>query len=89
MTDEPIINLAPTSIVPTRADSPHVPVTRDEVAADVRRCVDAGAAIVHVHPRDAEGRPSQDATVARVEPGLPNGSGSSISRATCARRWRA
>lgn len=64
MTDELIINLAPTGMVPTRADSPHVPLTPDEVAADVRRCVDAGASIVHVHPRDAEGRPSQDPAVA-------------------------
>ena len=64
MTDELIINLAPTGMVPTRADSPHVPLTPSEVAADVRRCVDAGASIVHVHPRDAEGRPSQDPAVA-------------------------
>jgi 3-keto-5-aminohexanoate cleavage enzyme len=64
MSDELIINLAPTGMVPTRADSPHVPLTPDEVAADVRRCADLGAAIVHVHPRDADGLPSQDAGVA-------------------------
>ena len=42
MSDELIVNLAPTGMVPTRADSPHVPLTPDEVAADVRRCRDAG-----------------------------------------------
>ncbi len=62
--DELIINLAPTGMVPTRADSPHVPLTPDDVAADVRRCADLGAAIVHLHPRDAAGQPSQDPAVA-------------------------
>ena len=55
MTDELIINLAPTGMVPTRADSPHVPLTPAEVAADVRRCADLGASIVHLHPRDDDG----------------------------------
>lgn len=59
MTDELIINLAPTGMVPTRADTPHVPLTPDEVATDVRRCRDAGASIVHLHPRDAAGEPTQ------------------------------
>jgi 3-keto-5-aminohexanoate cleavage enzyme len=64
VTDELVINLCPTGMVPTRADTPHVPLTPQEVAADVRRCADAGASIVHIHPRDAEGRPSQDPAVA-------------------------
>jgi 3-keto-5-aminohexanoate cleavage enzyme len=59
LTDELIINLAPTGMVPTRADTPHVPLTPDEVAADVRRCRDAGASIVHLHPRDAAEEPTQ------------------------------
>lgn len=58
--DELIVNLCPTGMIPTRADSPFVPLTPEEVAADVRRCADAGASIVHVHPRDALGAPSQD-----------------------------
>ena len=58
MSDELIVNLCPTGMVPTRADTPHVPLTPAEVAADVRRCADAGASIVHVHPRDEAGRPS-------------------------------
>jgi uncharacterized protein (DUF849 family) len=60
MSDELIVNLCPTGMVPTREDTPHVPLTPEEVAADVRRCADAGASIVHIHPRDAEGLPSQD-----------------------------
>jgi 3-keto-5-aminohexanoate cleavage enzyme len=64
LVDELIINLAPTGMVPTRADSPHVPLTPDEVAADVRRCADLGASIVHLHPRDPDGQPSQDPALA-------------------------
>ena len=59
MSDSLFINLAPTGMVPTRADTPHVPLTPAEVAADVRRCRDAGAAIVHLHPRDGDGQPTQ------------------------------
>jgi len=59
MTDELIINLAPTGMVPTRADTPHLPITPAEVAADARRCADLGASIVHVHPRDEAGLPTQ------------------------------
>jgi 3-keto-5-aminohexanoate cleavage enzyme len=62
--DELIVNLCPTGMVPGRADTPFVPLTPEELAADVRRCADAGASIVHVHPRDAEGLPSQDPDVA-------------------------
>jgi 3-keto-5-aminohexanoate cleavage enzyme len=64
MTDELILNLAPTGMVPTRADTPYVPLTPAEIAADVRRCRDAGAAIVHLHPRDAAGQPTQDPAIA-------------------------
>ncbi len=64
MSDDLIINLAPTGMVPTRDQSPHVPLTPAEVAADVRRCADLGAAIVHLHPRDPAGKPTQDPVIA-------------------------
>ncbi|HEX7491574.1 MAG TPA: 3-keto-5-aminohexanoate cleavage protein [Candidatus Limnocylindrales bacterium] len=64
MSDELIVNLCPTGMIPTKTDSPHVPLTPAEVAADVRRCADAGASIVHVHPRDVDGHPSQDPEIA-------------------------
>lgn len=65
MTDKLIINAAITGMVPTRADSPHVPITVAEIAADARRCRDAGAAIVHLHARDEEGRPTYHRDVNR------------------------
>ena len=65
MGDELIINLCPTGMVPTRSDSAHVPLTPEEVAAEARRCADLGVSIIHVHPRDAAGAPTQDVDRAR------------------------
>lgn len=54
--DKLIINAAITGIVPTKADNPYVPITVQEIIADVRRCRDAGASIVHLHARDENGQ---------------------------------
>ena len=61
-----IITAALTGNVPNRQMTPHVPLTPAEIAADVRRCADAGASLVHVHARDAEGRPTLDTAVFRA-----------------------
>lgn len=61
MTAEPsplIINAALTGMVPTKDDNAAVPITPEEIADDAERCVDAGAAIVHLHARDGSGRPT-------------------------------
>lgn len=58
-----IVNAALTGMVPTKGDNPNVPVTPAEIAADAERCHDAGAAIVHLHARDEEGRPTYRADV--------------------------
>lgn len=59
MTDRGIIiNLAPTGMIPTRAMTPHAPLTVDEIVEDVSRCVELGANVVHLHARDDEGRPT-------------------------------
>ena len=39
-----------------------LPLTSEELAADAAACVAAGAAELHVHPRDRDGRESLDAT---------------------------
>ncbi len=58
-----IITAALTGNVPTREMTPYVPLTPAEIAADVRRCAEAGASLVHIHARDAEGRPTLDTAV--------------------------
>jgi 3-keto-5-aminohexanoate cleavage enzyme len=59
--DALIVNLAPTGMVPSKALTPHVPISTAEILEDVERCRAHGAAIVHVHARDADGRPSHRA----------------------------
>lgn len=61
--DPLIVNLAPTGLVPTRAQSPHVPLNAAEVAADCARCCAAGASMLHLHARAADGSPGCDRAV--------------------------
>ena len=56
-----LINAALTGMVPTRSEAPFVPLTLEEIVADAVACVDAGASILHVHARDAAGRPTHSA----------------------------
>ena len=58
-----IINVALTGVIPTRALTPHVPLSPEEIVADAVLCHDVGAAVVHVHARDREGQPTYDADV--------------------------
>jgi 3-keto-5-aminohexanoate cleavage enzyme len=53
-----IVNAAVTGMVPMKADNPHVPMTPEEIIADVCRCRDAGATIVHLHARGEDGLPT-------------------------------
>ncbi len=57
VTMDAIVTLAPTGMVPTRANSPHVPLTPAEIAADVARAMRLGITAVHLHARDIDGRP--------------------------------
>lgn len=53
-----VMNAALTGMVPTRQDSPFVPLTAEEVAADAWQAWEAGARVVHLHPRDEAGAPT-------------------------------
>ena len=53
-----VINAALTGIVPQRDRVPHVPLTADEIVDDAARCFHAGASVVHLHARTADGRPA-------------------------------
>lgn len=44
----------------TRKDTPYLPLTPDEIAEAAEKSVRAGAAIVHLHVRDDDGRPTND-----------------------------
>ena len=53
-----MITVAPTGSVPRKKDTPHVPVTPDEIAETAYLCEQEGASIIHVHCRDEEERPT-------------------------------
>ena len=53
-----IINVCPTGMVPMKKDTPHVPISVEEIIADATACYDAGASMIHIHARDDNGNPT-------------------------------
>lgn len=52
----------------TREQTPHLPLTAEEIASQAEACWRAGASVIHIHVRDEVGRPTQDpALFAEVE----------------------
>lgn len=60
MTDPLILTVAPNGAYKQRGDHPALPLTARELAHTARQCLDAGAAMLHLHVRDAQGRHSLD-----------------------------
>lgn len=56
-----LITVAPTGAEHTKSDLPQLPTTLEELVETGRRCEVAGAALIHLHLRDAEHRPTLDA----------------------------
>jgi 3-keto-5-aminohexanoate cleavage enzyme len=65
-----ILTAALTGPIATKADNPALPTTPEEIAAAAAGAHAAGAAIVHVHLRDANGRPTADLEIAKRTVGL-------------------
>ncbi|MCM4077267.1 3-keto-5-aminohexanoate cleavage protein [Paractinoplanes hotanensis] len=55
-----VITVAPTGAESSKADVPALPVTLDELVATAKECEALGAAIIHVHIRDADAQPTLD-----------------------------
>lgn len=60
MNHKTIITAALTGVLTTRKQSPAIPYTPVEIAEEAQRSVEAGAAIVHIHARQDDGRPAFD-----------------------------
>jgi 3-keto-5-aminohexanoate cleavage enzyme len=65
-----VLTAALTGPIATKADNPALPTTPVEIAAEARASWQAGAAVVHVHVRDEQGRPTADLEIARRTTGL-------------------
>ena len=55
------INVALTGMVPMKADTPHVPISVEEILEDAAACRELGAAMFHVHAREPDGTPTHRA----------------------------
>ncbi len=55
-----LITVAPTGAESDKAEVPALPVTLDELVRTARECEAAGAAVIHIHIRDDEARPTLD-----------------------------
>lgn len=59
-----VITVAPVGSIPTRKDTPYIPITPEEVAEETFRSYQAGASIVHLHTRDPKtGRPAANTEI--------------------------
>jgi uncharacterized protein (DUF849 family) len=65
-----VLTTALTGPLATKADNAALPTTPDEIAAAAKEAHEAGAAVVHVHLRDADQRPTADIEMARRVVGL-------------------
>jgi len=60
-TDDPIIIcVAPNGARKSKADHPNIPISPDELAIEAEHCMQAGATMIHLHIRDADGKHSID-----------------------------
>jgi 3-keto-5-aminohexanoate cleavage enzyme len=60
-----LITVAPTGAETAKADCPALPTTPEELSRTAVECEAAGAAMVHIHVRDAEHRPTLDLPLLR------------------------
>ena len=61
-----LISVAPTGAETDKSDAPALPVTVDELVATAKACEAAGAAVIHIHVRDDQARPTLDLGYARA-----------------------
>ena len=55
-----VIKLAPTGMIPTKNDTPNVPITPEEIIRDTYEAYKLGVSVVHVHARDEQGKPTHE-----------------------------
>ncbi len=65
-----VITAALTGPIATKRDNPALPISPEEIAAAAAEAHAAGASVVHVHVRDAEGLPTADVDAARRVVGM-------------------
>lgn len=76
-------------MVPTKALNANTPVTPKEIINTALKCAELGASIVHIHPRDSEGKPTwKKGVFAKIIDGIRSKNDSLIiSVTTSGRLW--
>ena len=52
------LSLCPTGNVPQKSDTPHIPISAEEIAEQVLECAELGVTSVHLHARHQDGSPA-------------------------------
>ena len=65
MTEPLLITVAPTGAETAKEDCPQLPTTPEDLAQTAKDCERAGAAMIHIHVRDREHRPTLDLALLR------------------------
>ncbi|RAI91389.1 uncharacterized protein (DUF849 family) [Algoriphagus yeomjeoni] len=53
-----IINFCPTGMVPTKLETPHIPISPSEIIEQTHEAYEIGITIAHLHARDLNGTPT-------------------------------
>lgn len=61
-----VITAAMVGAETTREHTPYLPISAEEIGEDAARCREMGAAMVHIHVRTPDGKPSQDTELFRA-----------------------
>lgn len=63
MLNKTIINFCPTGMVPTKADTPHIPISPAEIIEQTHEAYEIGITIAHLHARESDGIPTYKKSV--------------------------
>jgi len=76
-------------MVGVKSDNPNIPITPNEIIADVLACADLGVSIAHIHAREENGKPSwRKEIVAEIIAGIREKNDSIIlNTTTSGRDW--
>jgi len=63
--DPLILNFVPTGMVPTKENTPHVPVSPNEITDQIHEAYELGITLTHLHARLDDGTPSYKSSIYR------------------------
>jgi len=65
MKNKIIVNFCPTGMMPTKASTPHVPISPEEIIEQTHQAYEMGITIAHLHAREENGTPTYMSSIYR------------------------